>query len=317
MLIRGQTTEERIAEIANGFGKGLQNFQQGQSQQRAQSLQDEASKRQQAVQAFEIEGKLSEQTGKMVPQGTGRAILSGADIDLGSILKAQPSTAKSENAAIKKQREDLKFQQEQDKFNREAEEDAKPFNQTKKFQEQEALFGLKAQNKKEATPKQNEFAAAGFSKRARQAEAELSSLPSDMGTGATDSFNDYIPSVMKGEKTKLFEQAKRNFISANLRKESGAAISDDEYANEERKYFAQPGDTTAVLAQKARSREQAMLNLEAEGTNALSRVGDATKAGYAPASSSGSFGIQNANAADVESIKKTPRADKIRFLTEG
>jgi len=51
MLVRGQTTEERIAKIAQGFGQGAQNFIQGQDKQRAQGLQEEALRRQQAIDA--------------------------------------------------------------------------------------------------------------------------------------------------------------------------------------------------------------------------------------------------------------------------
>jgi hypothetical protein len=49
MLIKGETTEQRIAKIANGFGQGVQNFQQGQDRQRSQDLQTEALRRQQAI----------------------------------------------------------------------------------------------------------------------------------------------------------------------------------------------------------------------------------------------------------------------------
>jgi hypothetical protein len=51
MLVRGETTEERIAKIAQGFGQGIQNFQQGQNQKLAQANQAEATRRQQAIDA--------------------------------------------------------------------------------------------------------------------------------------------------------------------------------------------------------------------------------------------------------------------------
>jgi hypothetical protein len=53
-------------------------------------------------------------------------------------------------------------------------------------------------------------------------------------------------------------QARKNFISAVLRKESGAAISNQEYANEEKKYFPQMGDTAAVIKQKQDARNAAV-----------------------------------------------------------
>lgn len=57
-------------------------------------------------------------------------------------------------------------------------------------------------------------------------------------------------------------QARKNFVSAVLRKESGAAISPQEYANEERKYFPQLGDSDAVVKQKQQARESAIKALE-------------------------------------------------------
>jgi hypothetical protein len=43
-----------------------------------------------------------------------------------------------------------------------------------------------------------------------------------------------------------------------LRKESGASISPSEFENEEKKYFAQPGDTDAAIKQKQDSRNLAI-----------------------------------------------------------
>jgi len=58
------------------------------------------------------------------------------------------------------------------------------------------------------------------------------------------------------------DQGRRNFISAVLRKESGAAIPPDEYANEEKKYFPQVGDGPKVVEQKRQARELAIKALE-------------------------------------------------------
>ena len=61
------------------------------------------------------------------------------------------------------------------------------------------------------------------------------------------------------------DQARRNFITAVLRQESGAAIAASEFANEERKYFPQVGDTAEVIAQKQKARELAIkaMNIQA------------------------------------------------------
>lgn len=53
----------------------------------------------------------------------------------------------------------------------------------------------------------------------------------------------------------LSEQAKRNFILASLRYESGASINADEFAKQERAFFPMPGDAPATIAQKAHDRK--------------------------------------------------------------
>lgn len=54
---------------------------------------------------------------------------------------------------------------------------------------------------------------------------------------------------------KQLRQAERNFATAVLRKESGAAISPSEFATVEKQYFPRPGDDTQTLAQKKQNRE--------------------------------------------------------------
>jgi hypothetical protein len=61
-----------------------------------------------------------------------------------------------------------------------------------------------------------------------------------------------------------FDQAKRNFVNAILRKESGAAISPSEFANAEQQYFPQPGDSADVIALKQQNRLTAMHGMARE-----------------------------------------------------
>jgi hypothetical protein len=63
---------------------------------------------------------------------------------------------------------------------------------------------------------------------------------------------------MVSEGYQLYEQARRDFINAVLRRESGAVISDAEFANAEKQYFPQPGDKPEVLKQKANNRRIAL-----------------------------------------------------------
>jgi hypothetical protein len=90
-----------------------------------------------------------------------------------------------------------------------------------------------------------------------------------------------LPSVLGGPsgEQQQVEQARRNFVSAVLRKESGAAIGVDEYKNEERKYFPQVGDTDKVIKQKQDARKLAIDALKAQagpsGVRQINQIVDA------------------------------------------
>jgi hypothetical protein len=85
------------------------------------------------------------------------------------------------------------------------------------------------------------------------------------GVGAT------INALQPGERQRL-DQAKRDFINAVLRRESGAVISQQEFDNAELQYFPQPGETPAQKAQKKANRELATRGILAEVPDADNRV---------------------------------------------
>jgi hypothetical protein len=60
------------------------------------------------------------------------------------------------------------------------------------------------------------------------------------------------------EEQQMYQQAKTNFITAVLRKESGATIQPSEFRTEDEKYFPQAGDTAGVLKQKQKARDLAI-----------------------------------------------------------
>ena len=92
-----QTTEERIAQIAQGFNQGLGNYLQTSNQMRNIELQKEAQKRQQAIQALDAANSISASTGKVVdPSAVAPMIQSGNLQGLGEILKSAPLTRKAE-----------------------------------------------------------------------------------------------------------------------------------------------------------------------------------------------------------------------------
>lgn len=67
-----------------------------------------------------------------------------------------------------------------------------------------------------------------------------------------------IGNSMVSKEYQMGDQAKRDFVNATLRRESGAAISASEFENADKQYFPQPGDSREVLAQKAKNRRTAM-----------------------------------------------------------
>jgi len=60
------------------------------------------------------------------------------------------------------------------------------------------------------------------------------------------------------------DQAKRDFVNAVLRRESGAVISDSEFSNADKQYFPQIGDSKEVIRQKERNRTVALEGMKAD-----------------------------------------------------
>jgi hypothetical protein len=63
--------------------------------------------------------------------------------------------------------------------------------------------------------------------------------------------------AMVSPEWRRYDQARRDFVNAVLRRESGAVISDSEFANANQQYFPQPYDDPATIEQKRRNRELA------------------------------------------------------------
>jgi hypothetical protein len=80
------------------------------------------------------------------------------------------------------------------------------------------------------------------------------------GMGAL--WGQYAPNIAQTKDQQLYRQAQRAFTEARLRKESGAAISTQEYENDGRIYFAQPGDSPETIAQKQKARQAVLDGLK-------------------------------------------------------
>lgn len=114
-------------------------------------------------------------------------------------------------------------------------------------QSKAALFGTRMQNSDQII---NDLAGKGTT----------TSVPfsrAGFGVGST------INAASSGSQQQL-DQAKRDFINATLRRESGAVISPSEFDNAEKQYFPQIGDSAAVIKQKANNRAIATRGVQAE-----------------------------------------------------
>lgn len=84
-----------------------------------------------------------------------------------------------------------------------------------------------------------------------------------LARGSDNIFNT-LPSVLGGlsEDQQAVVQARVNFITAVLRKESGASISPTEFATAEKNYFPAPGDSEKIVKQKQAAREAAIRGMK-------------------------------------------------------
>lgn len=120
------------------------------------------------------------------------------------------------------------------------------------FQGKSAAFGLRASEAdKTLTNLTGKYSPAAVNSKTTVAEWPL------IG-GVIGSATNYALS----ENDQKAEQAQRDFINAVLRQESGAAIGASEFDNARKQYFPQPGDSQAVIQQKARNRQLAIQGFE-------------------------------------------------------
>jgi len=103
-----------------------------------------------------------------------------------------------------------------------------------------------------------QFKAAGFAGRMESVNRELAELKAsgfdassriEQARGKSD--------LTASQDFRIFERAKEDFITAQLREESGAAISIAEFEKEERKFFPRPGDGPRVIEAKRKARVKA------------------------------------------------------------
>ena len=147
---------------------------------------------------------------------------------------------------------------------------------------------------------ESERSSAGYLGRMQASEATIGKIkggePNEATSmlGAIPGVGQYARRQVESDPQSLYRQAADDWIRAKLRKESGAAIPDKEMAEEYRTYFPQPGDSKAVVAQKAQSRKQAEEQLKLSAGRA--------KPVIAPTIANGSARVSVANEAQWKAL---------------
>ncbi len=204
-----------------------------------------------------------------VPQGTPNAVAMKSSVD-GSQIFMSPPKPKAELITP--------YQAEQLKIEREkltaAQGDKKitPYQQAQLDLERKKL-AMSSGKEKEAKP--NQYQAATFGRRLEAAEDVFQNLSAEGydRTSKSQGLLSALPGFAQPGKLKQQEQAERNFINAQLRRESGSAISTAEFESAEKQYFPRVGDTPEVLAQKEQNRAIARQGLMKEAGPAWNEVG--------------------------------------------
>lgn len=91
----------------------------------------------------------------------------------------------------------------------------------------------------------------------------------------------FVGNSLQSDQGRQYYQAMSDWVTANLRKESGAVIGVDEMENEFKKYFPQPGDDMQTIQQKGESRRLAEAGMRTAAGRSYDEIrkdlGDPTK----------------------------------------
>jgi hypothetical protein len=110
-----------------------------------------------------------------------------------------------------------------------------------------------------------------------------------------------LPSTLGGttQQQQQVNQAKSNFITAVLRKESGAAIPDSEFEKEDNKYFPQLNDNPKVIQQKANARRLAIEAMKFQAGPGAKEIDK-----YVPSINAGTPSAPSPSAPPIESFRR-------------
>jgi hypothetical protein len=152
--------------------------------------------------------------------------------------------------------------------------DADELAQVRKIQADTALLDKKIKAEQAKGGKgftKAQWKDAGYGVRAAQASAVIDEVGGKF-TGFISRGVGVVPEGFRTQDRQRFEQAKRNFVNAILREESGAVISDAEFDNAEKQYFPEPGNKPEVIAQKAQNRATKIATFEQSSGGAFDQL---------------------------------------------
>lgn len=117
-----------------------------------------------------------------------------------------------------------------------------------------------------------------FGSRMQEANAIFDDLASKgklfSTVGANNAVTGAVVNQFNSAEAQQLDQAKRNFLNAVLRRESGAVISDAEFENGAKQYFPAVGDSEEVIKQKRENRLLSTRGILAEVPDSERRVAD-------------------------------------------
>ena len=122
---------------------------------------------------------------------------------------------------------------------------------------------------------ESQGAASNFYNRARNANKLLSDVE-NQGTEVGQALLGKIPligNMLVSPEYQYYQTLKVNFLTAVLRKESGAVIGIEELQTEDQKYFPQIGDSQKTIEEKRRARLDAIEGLKIQSGTGASRFG--------------------------------------------
>lgn len=129
-------------------------------------------------------------------------------------------------------------------------------------------------------PTSTEQLSSAFQLRAQSADKTLNSYEDNL-EGLPSQLELHLPTILQSKQAQLYSQARDEFINAELRRESGAAIQQSEYDRFDRIYAVHPGDKPETIQQKREARRRVILGNQMAGGN----LGKVVANGVTPAAS--------------------------------